>query len=847
MSRTAVVLWLLLFIAGDSKSQMSPYAPGPVTTGALTLNVTITNNASCAYNNGIFVATASGGTPPYTYTSNKLGLSNGSGIFSNVPPGACDVEVRDASGQTASTTVPMANNFIPPFITGQGLDPSGCGKTDGSVTLTPGEGLGPYQYSIDDGLTYQTSNVFPNLGTGFYNIWVKDANGCVSAPWSFLGGSYLDYQFYDIKPHYQVVLTPSCGLQLSAVPSGPVCGNNGTITFYAASGGIPPYTYSLDGINFAPNTVHGYTGLAPGQYTVFARDATGLTITIALDIPRNCPVTAVPAATSCGQGNGTITVTRANGAAPYTYSIDGTHFQSSAIFTGLAAGSYTVIARDLNGATGSVEVEVQAGCPFVNAVATNATCGQINGTITVLAGGAPGPYQYSLDGFHFQSVNTFTGLAPGPYTVTVNDASGFMGTAGATIGDKPAPVIGASVTAASCVNNNGSITVTPQGGLSPFQYSVSGGNSAGGFQDAGFFPGLDTGTKTISVKDANGCLVSQVADIPLTDDLTLDAGGNGTICEGTGMSLTASSNGTSFSWAPVSGLSDAALLNPLASPVATTIYTITAMNGLCRRTGPVTVSVNPAPAADPGPDKIICSGQSIQLHGAGGLHYAWSPDTYLDNAAIADPTVVQPSNSIGYTLQVTDGNGCRSLGADAVQITVTPPARVFAGNDTAVVVGQPLRLHAEDVNNSGFTKYQWSPADGLDNPLSQNPALAFTAVGEITYTITASTPEGCKGTGDISVKAYSVADIFVPNAFTPNGDGHNDLLRAIPAGIREFRSFAVYSRWGQQIFQTANPGKGWDGTINGRPQVAGTYIWTARGTDFNGNDIQRRGMVILIR
>jgi gliding motility-associated-like protein len=156
-----------------------------------------------------------------------------------------------------------------------------------------------------------------------------------------------------------------------------------------------------------------------------------------------------------------------------------------------------------------------------------------------------------------------------------------------------------------------------------------------------------------------------------------------------------------------------------------------------------------------------------------------------------------------------------------------------------------LQLHASDINHSGFTQYQWFPATGLNDPLSQDPVVMVSA--NITYTVTAATPEGCKGSDSVRLKVYTVRDIFVPNAFSPNGDGHNDVLKAIPAGIRDFKYFAVFTRWGQKVFQTATPDKGWDGTVNGRPQAAGTYIWTAVGVDYLGHAVQRNGTVILVR
>jgi gliding motility-associated-like protein len=91
------------------------------------------------------------------------------------------------------------------------------------------------------------------------------------------------------------------------------------------------------------------------------------------------------------------------------------------------------------------------------------------------------------------------------------------------------------------------------------------------------------------------------------------------------------------------------------------------------------------------------------------------------------------------------------------------------------------------------------------------------------------------------------SDIVVPNAFTPNGDGHNDVLRVDALGIRDFQYFKVFNRWGQEVFTSANTGVGWNGTIGGQLAPMGTYVWAASGLDFQGRVVQRRGTVILIR
>jgi gliding motility-associated-like protein len=149
------------------------------------------------------------------------------------------------------------------------------------------------------------------------------------------------------------------------------------------------------------------------------------------------------------------------------------------------------------------------------------------------------------------------------------------------------------------------------------------------------------------------------------------------------------------------------------------------------------------------------------------------------------------------------------------------------------------------MSNSGFDSWQWSPPDDLDNPSSQDPVAH--PEKSTTYTVTAATDEGCTATASVSIKVFTVANIFVPNAFTPNGDGHNDVLRAIPIGIKAFGYFAVWNRWGQRVFYTTDPAVGWDGSVGGRLGEAGAFVWKVSGIDYKGDQVQQEGTVLLVR
>jgi gliding motility-associated-like protein len=296
---------------------------------------------------------------------------------------------------------------------------------------------------------------------------------------------------------------------------------------------------------------------------------------------------------------------------------------------------------------------------------------------------------------------------------------------------------------------------------------------------------------------------------------------------------------------------DAAATIPFTAPMAARVGTYfikgTPSDIKCPSVKPVVVPSLPVPITDAGSDIIICSGQNTQLDGlAGAVAYSWIPAIFLDNPSIRNPNVINPKpGSWIYNLTITDANGCRSLANEQVIVTVTPPPKVGLPMDTLIVRNQPLQLNAGDLNNSGIINYTWSPPTGLNDPLIKNPVAIIDR--DIMYRLDVSTAAGCKGTTFIIVKVYDKPDIHVPTAFTPGGDGLNDLLRAVPVGIREFHFLKVYNRWGQLVFATSDYKKGWDGIIDSKVQGSNVYVWIAEAVDYKGNLIRKKGTVTLIR
>lgn len=294
----------------------------------------------------------------------------------------------------------------------------------------------------------------------------------------------------------------------------------------------------------------------------------------------------------------------------------------------------------------------------------------------------------------------------------------------------------------------------------------------------------------------------------------------------------------------------------------TTHYRTVVKNGICpadTSAEAATAFINiPFPRAVIGPrDTGICYGDSVRLTADVGIgtNYTWTPAESLGSPGAGMinyvpsqiRTTARPATTTDYIFTLMNA-GCPNVYTDTFHVSVTPPVRVSAGNDTAVVAGQPLQLQAA-VNLPSADIFEWTPATGLNFPHVSNPvALLNTGIDSITYVVKAMDEAGCYGEDSLTVAVFKTGtDIFVPTAFTPNGDGINDLLYPICVGIRQLAFFRVYDRWGRLVFHTNRIGAGWDGKVSGTDSPAGGFVYMAEGIDYTGKTIFKKGSVLLIR
>lgn len=352
-------------------------------------------------------------------------------------------------------------------------------------------------------------------------------------------------------------------------------------------------------------------------------------------------------------------------------------------------------------------------------------------------------------------------------------------------------------------------------------------------------------TKYTVQLDDNGCINRDSLNVRVVNLVTLQARGDTTICLADSVQLFAASDGLRFLWTPATGLSNANIINPRAKPGATTTYRITAFIGGCApATEDVIITTVPYPVVNAGPDTTICFKTQTQLNAfTDGSSFSWTPTATLINPNTLNP-IANPLNTTPYILTSFDTRGCPKPGKDTVIVKVLPKINAFAGRDTAVVASQPLQLLA-----TGGVRYEWFPPTDLSDDAIPNPVGRYDGSYEsIKYKVLVYNQQQCLDSAFITVQVFKTApQIFVPTAFTPNGDGKNDIIRPVAVGISKLEYFRIYNRWGQLVFSTSINGQGWNGRIKGKDQASNVYVWIVKGIDFTGKEIIAKGTVTLIK
>lgn len=315
---------------------------------------------------------------------------------------------------------------------------------------------------------------------------------------------------------------------------------------------------------------------------------------------------------------------------------------------------------------------------------------------------------------------------------------------------------------------------------------------------------------------------------------------NGPVCYGSNLILTAS-GGSAYSWTGPHGFTSREA-NPVVRNVdvsAAGIYhvTVTSPEG-CTADGQIVVSVVEPPVAGVGPDVSICEGSSATLQATGGTTYIWSPADGVSDINSPNP-IVSPVQTTTYTVRVSNGS-CTS---DAnVTVNVFKPAIANAGPDKLVLEGDSVVLDGEVRGSAGFS-YYWSPSDYLDDPNVLHPKAG--PISDITYTLHAVSNTDCSSTND-QVVVKVLKKLIIPNTFSPNGDGINDIWNIEALESYPQSDIKIFNRSGAVVFSETGYTKAWDGKYNGADLPVGVYYYIIVPKPALKNEIYK-GWVTIIR
>lgn len=294
------------------------------------------------------------------------------------------------------------------------------------------------------------------------------------------------------------------------------------------------------------------------------------------------------------------------------------------------------------------------------------------------------------------------------------------------------------------------------------------------------------------------------------------------------------------------------LQNPIHSYDTAGTYDVqlvaTNANG-CKDTAVVQVNFNGATPISINANEATCLGNAVQLLATGGLSYVWSPAESLSNPTIANP-VASPDTTTTYSVSIETLNGFGDTCVQTLSTTVfvsDPSLFVISAtvDDDTILEGENTVLHA--LTDTSYS-IQWTPNQSLNDSSDFNPIAS--PLETTTYTVSIIDSSGCTASATVTVYVVSmkceVENIFVPNTFTPNGDGNNDVLYVRGNQIDEVY-FAVYNRWGEKVFETNSITKGWDGYYNGHQMDPAVFAWYVNAKCYNGDVVEKKGNVTLIR
>ncbi len=715
----------------------------------LVANTSFTNPTCGGVCTGIVSANASGGTAPYSY-SWAAPLTNTQTV-TGLCAGDYTVTVTDANTCARIQTVTLIN---PTAISlNPSSTPANCNASDGSISVSPTGGTGPYTYTWSPPAV-SSSSVASGLGASIYTVTVADFNGCTataSIPLSNSNGpSSVTITFTNVACNGQA---------------------NGAAEVSNPVGGTSPYTLSWV-VPVSANPL--ITGLGPGTYTAEAIDANNCIYfqSVSITEPQLIADNESLLSSMCfGNCNGSITLNPTGGNGGYTYTWSNT--ATTSVISNLCPGDYSVTITDSKGCTLNSVYNLPSLTTITSAtVVTDNICYyNCNGVLTALnvAGGLP-PYSYNWSDPLGQSTNQAIGLCNGVYTLTITDANGCISLIPGNISSPTAVTFTSNITQPGCDMCNGAAVITPTGGTPT--YTISWSNSQTGPSVSNMCAGL----YDVQITDANGCLtdtnvvINSISGFTGETVVKTDENCSGA-CDGS-VTITAIGGIAPITYNWVHNGSNNPTQNGLCA--GTYFCNMVDVNG-CSRTASVVINSAASLTIASQVTQSSCTSNTgsitANVSGGNGVYtYAWTP-------AVGSTTNTASNLAPGsYTLTVTDGNGCAksqvySMGTMNGPIITFTETNITCSSSSSCDGSIDIAING---GTAGFTAL-WST--GSTNTISVNSLCAGA------YSVIVTDAAGCKAVQNMSITGVSPIAFSAPDQDNPVcANDCNGSLTVLPVG-----------------------------------------------------------------
>ncbi|MFZ7115670.1 MAG: PKD domain-containing protein [Bacteroidota bacterium] len=765
---------------------------------------------------------ASGGN---TYEWSPGNINSQQAVFSPAINSTYAVLVTDANGCKATDSVDV---FVNPLPTADaGLNQAICFGT--STTLSATGGTQFLWQPIND--TAQTITVSPDSNSVYF-LTAIDTNGCRDA----------DSVLVNINQLPNTLMTVNNGLCFGAVNL-----NAGVST----SGTPGPYFYS-----WAPTgaTTATITGLVPGMYYVTVTDANNCirNDSAIVDYPTAVSIISSTIPVSCNGGDdGTASAIASGGTAGYTYQWSPAGGQSN-VATGLSTGNYIVTATDAYGCTSTTSAFIDEPDPIVlNSTINSVACyGDSTGSININVTGGTTGYSYQWTPSIGTTANV-TSLPAGSYSVMVTDLNGCTSTLNNTVLQETPLNLNVATVPTICIGQSADLFAAISGGVSPYSILWNTSDTSALISVSPAF----TANYTVTIHDANNCPVTPATvTVSVHPPLNVTTVSIPPLCEGGTVNLQAAGSGGNggpyyYSW------NDSTLFGatPLVLLENDTTFTVTLSDGCSPEVNQsIPVTVYPLPEVDFTPHTISgCTPVEVDFTNfyaqSPGATYYWDlDDGVISNDTNPNHTYITPGQyDISLTIVTTDGCAASQNVNDAVTVFGFPVADFFQSADE---VPEFLPSVTFTDNSTDAVSWQWDFGDGNTVIDVLQPTHEYSDSGTYQVRLIVTNEGGCIDTTYGIIRVEPEFTIYVPNSFTPNGDGVNDSFFANGLGFVNYEMW-IMDRWGKEIFYSQQAGHHWDGSYFGGDRICqnDVYEYIINVKDYKGKSHKVIGHVSLVR